>query len=201
MNNIETLCLMIEKYCENNIEDLTKEQEIVSKIYVIMKNWCSNKTPGQHNNNFNCESYNIFFKNFIHLLLKFRNSEDVEKQKFAKNFLFSSTDVPIYRFLNLKFDAKTKTLKEDIVYDNNFCSWTLCERSNYLESKMSKGTVRVTAYLNINEYGIKVEKMGFSQQFEKEVIFSFRKENISKIEIIVYKDSGDVFEVIDKSRI
>ena len=159
MNNLVSLCESIERYCLNSNVNFEYEYLLLNKIYLKVQNWCNDKVIGKENIFFNDKLYNRFFVCFINLLCKIRDTSDKKGKDLAEEFLFASTDVPIHRFLNLKFNKNTKVLEDEIRFDNNYCSWTLSERSNYIESKMDKGNVRVTAYLKPGQHGINVSKI------------------------------------------
>lgn len=196
MNDLESLCESIEKYCLDSNVDCKREYLFLNKIELKVKIWCDEKNIGQENPSFDNKLYNRLFICFINLLCKIRDTSDEKTKELAEEFLFTSTDISIYRFLNLKFNQNTKVLEEEIRFDNNYCSWTLIERPNYIESKMNKGNVRVTAYLKPGQYGINVSKMGFIQQHEKEIVFPFYEDSISKIDIFYYENDCEYIETI-----
>ena len=193
---LESTITLLNKYLNEEIEmDAGCFKFIISDVLYY---WVYKNKVGERKDKDIRIMYNNFFKVFLDILLKMKNSKDEEKSLLANKCLYQGD---IYRTIGHKDYPSNIDIKID--YDDLYTHWSKKDTRNIvsIESEIYRNKKYLKTTIDNNHYGIYIAPFIGMKKDEEEVVFPLYGSYKNKIDIESIYLEDDEYEEIKLNKI
>lgn len=141
----------------------------------ICRFWTGNTYVGTPKKEEIKNAFQLFFEEFMALLLSMKDSKLDFEKRVADAMLYRGT---VYRYLGHNYSTDAVIVP---AYDNVYVSWNKEEENAYLLSKLYGPVTKMTCVITEPLYGIDLEVLGCCRGTEREVVFQTIEQYITEI--------------------
>lgn len=191
-NEYDKIAKEIDKATKSIISTLENDidENVVENIFKVCQFWIRNTYVGMEKNIKIQEAFQLFFENFMGLILAVRDKKidcDEDCRDDFSSLLYNGI---VYRRLGHGNSENCEKIIKPR-FNNIYVSWNKERENTYLDTKLFGPVTMLKAEIKEPYYGIDLEKLGICAGNEKEVVFPTYKESIIDIEIINEVEEND----------